>query len=172
MSRLLIWKPSRICHYVIHSSLGLSLRISLIAEVKFLLLWFCVIMNLILMYTHIKISRDQMSGSHFASYSGSPWFSSQPLLLVPQLRSVEVFLSFPNYNVGDFLEMDQIPLLHAQFITILICNSFYLSVMSTAATYSCVLQPKAQLHTLMGPTIFFVYYNSLEHIVLSFSLTY
>jgi len=48
----------------------------------------------------------------------------------------------------------------------------YLSVMFAAAMYSFVLQPKAQLHTLMSFKIRFISYNSLLEIVLSFSLTY
>jgi len=74
-----------------------------------LLLFFCLI---IVMHTYTQSSRGQLSGSPFASYSGSQWFRSQPLGLVPQLRSVEVFLGFPNYNVGDLFEVDHDPFLH------------------------------------------------------------
>jgi hypothetical protein len=86
--------------------------------------------------------------------------------------TASVFLSFPTYNVGDFIKMDHDPFLHTQIVIILIFNSFYLSVMSAAATYSCVLQPRAQLHTLMALKINFVSYDSLLQIVFSFSLTY
>lgn len=157
------------CHYINHSSHGLSLRISLIAEVK------CFAVVLLPTY---KSHRNVHSNTKFkgpAVWVAFCFLFWQSMFQFPALTlgtTVSVFLSFPNYNFGDCFEMDHDLFLHTQLIIILIFNSFYLSVMSAAATYNCVLQLKAQLHSLISLKIRFVSSNSLLQIVFSFSPTY